>query len=334
MKIIIPIILASLLLASCNTKDDQATFTGEIINPNLEMVWITINDSTQLSTKLDENNKFAFKLDITEANRYRIDHGGHTFVFLKPGSSLHLTLDPEDFDSSITYSGTDLAENEYLKKRILIVEGLQANRFEIPNMTTDEFDSTLSSTLGVWKKTLLDLKDIDSKEYAKFKDDELEELNKIKTIVSDYYKSMIKLRPGNEAIDFRFEDIHGKEYSLSDFKNKVICIDVWASWCSACLKEMPYFEKLENKYKDQDIEFIVVSVDDKEEVWRKLIKEREMHGNQFWAKGGQKSDFFKNYQLNDLPVYIVIDNKGRILKSRASRPSENLEEVIIEALHI
>ena len=55
------------------------------------------------------------------------------------------------------------------------------------------------------------------------------------------------------------------------------------------------------------------------DVWRKLLKERNLHGNQFWANGGQKSDFFKNYQLRDLPVYIVIDKEGKIFKSRASR---------------
>lgn len=334
MKIITALIIVSLILASCNSNKNHVTFTGEIINPTLDRVWITINDSTQLSAKLDENNKFAFELNITKANKYRFDHDGHTFVFLKPGSSLHLILDTKDFDGAITYSGTDLAENEYLKKRLLIMEGLQANRFKIPNLSKSEFDSLINNTLGVWEKTLLNLKGIESEEYAEFKQEELQELNKINTIVSDYYQSMIRLTPGNEAIDFRLENIHGKEYSLKDFKNKVICIDVWASWCAACLKEMPYLEKIKNKFKNQDIEFIVVSVDDKEDVWRKLLKERDLQGNQFWAKGGQQSDFFRNYQLKDLPVYILIDKKGKIVKSRASRPSENLEEEIIEALNI
>jgi hypothetical protein len=113
-------LVISLLIISCSDKNKTVTLTGEIINPTEDMVWITINDSTQLSTKLDENNKFTFELNITEATKYRFDHGGHTFVFLKPGSSLRLTLDTEDFDRAISYSGTDLEENEYLKKRILM----------------------------------------------------------------------------------------------------------------------------------------------------------------------------------------------------------------------
>jgi thiol-disulfide isomerase/thioredoxin len=334
MKTTALILVISLLIISCSDKNKMVTLTGEIINPTEEMVWITINDSTQLSTKLDENNKFSVELNIAEANKYRFDHGGHTFVFLKPGSSLRLTLDTEDFDRAISYSGTDLEENEYLKKRILIVEELQVNRFNIPNLNESEFDSLISNTLGEWKESLLDLKNIEKEQYSGFKEAELKEINKINTIASDYFNSMKKLTPGNEAIDFKVEDIHGKEYTLKDFKDKVICIDVWASWCSACLKEMPYLEKLENKFKNHDIEFLVVSVDDKNDVWRKLLKERNMHGNQFWANGGQKSDFFKNYQLRDLPVYIIIDKEGKIFKSRASRPSENLEEVIINALNI
>ncbi|MBN2348780.1 MAG: TlpA family protein disulfide reductase [Bacteroidales bacterium] len=334
MKTTALILIISLLIISCSDEDKTVTFTGEIINPTEEMVWITINDSTQLSSKLDTNNKFTFELNITEANKYRFDHGGHTFIFLKPGSSLHLTLDTEDFDGAITYSGTDVEENKYLKKRILIAQGLQADRFNIPNLYESEFDSLITNTLGVWKKSLLELKNIEKGQYTRFKEDELKELTKISTIASDYYKSMKKLTPGNEAIDFRIEDIHGKEYTLKDFKDNVICIDVWASWCSACLKEMPYLEKLENKFKNHDIKFIVVSIDDGEDVWKKLLKERNMHGNQYWAKRGQKSDFYMNYQLRDLPVCIIIDKEGKIVKSRAPRPSENLEEIIIEALNI
>ena len=201
-------------------------------------------------------------------------------------------------------------------------------------MNKNDFDSTINNSLGVWKTSLLEMKNIETKEYSKFKEKELKELDDINTIVNNFYNSMIKLTPGNQAIDFVVEDIHGKKYSLKDFKNTAICIDIWASWCSACIKEMPYLEKLADKYKDQNIEFIVISVDDKNEVWKKLLKERNLHGHQFWANGGQKSDFFKNYQLKDLPVYIVIDKYGKIIKSRAPRPSENLEDVIIEALNI
>lgn len=332
MKYYTLLIAVTLFITSCSQENKQVTFSGQIINPTSDMVWLSVNDSI-LSTKLNENNTFVFKLNITDANKYRFDHGGFTYVFLKPGSNLHLTLDTKDFDRSITYKGTALEENEYLKKRLLLKEALEDNRFEIPNMSEREFDSTINGTLGLWKKTLLELKDIDSKMYANFKQDELEELNKINTLVTDYYESMINLRPGKDAIDIKVFDKNGHEYSLQDFKNKVVCIDVWASWCTACLKEMPYFEKLADKYKNHNIAFMAISVDDKEDIWRELLKKRNAHGLQLWAKGGRQSDFFKNYQLNDLPVYIVIDKNGKIVKSRASRPSENLEEVIIEALN-
>lgn len=331
MKFYTLLIVIILSIASCTQENKQVTFTGEIINPTSDMVWLSVNDST-LSTKLDENNKFEFKIDITEANKYRFDHGGFTYIFLKPGSILHLTLDTKDFDKSIFYSGTALEENEYLKKRLLLKESLEKNRFKIPNMSENEFQSTMDNTLGKWEKTLLELKNIDSKEYSNFKNAELEEINKINSLVTDYYKSMLNLRPGKDAIDIKVIDQNGREYSLKDFKNKVVCIDVWASWCSACLKEMPYYEKLAEKYKNYDIAFIAISVDDKEEIWKKLLKERDIHGLQFRAEGGSQSDFFKNHQLNDLPVYIVIDKNGKIVKFRASRPSESLEEEIIAAV--
>jgi len=107
------IIIVTLFIASCSKENKQVTLTGQIINPTSDMVWLTVNDSI-LSTKLDENNKFTFKIELMEANKYRFEHSGWTYVFLNPGSNLHITIDTKDFDKSITYKGKAIEENEYL----------------------------------------------------------------------------------------------------------------------------------------------------------------------------------------------------------------------------
>ena len=51
------------------------------------------------------------------------------------------------------------------------------------------------------------------------------------------------------------------EQSLAPFRGKVIILDIWATWCPPCIKEIPDFIKLQEKYRDQGLEIIGVSVD-------------------------------------------------------------------------
>ncbi len=52
------------------------------------------------------------------------------------------------------------------------------------------------------------------------------------------------------AIDFTLKDLDGNPMKLSDYYNKnVILIDFWATWCVPCIKELPHFQKLYDRYK-------------------------------------------------------------------------------------
>ena len=81
---------------------------------------------------------------------------------------------------------------------------------------------------------------------------------------------------GAKAADFTYPDRNGKLVSLSDFKGKVVVVDVWATWCGPCRKEIPYLIKLEEEMRGKDVVFIGVSVDEKKDHqawWDVLDKE-------------------------------------------------------------
>ena len=63
------------------------------------------------------------------------------------------------------------------------------------------------------------------------------------------------------APDFSYPGLDGKMISLSDYKGKVVLVNVWATWCPPCVAEMPSMEKLYNKLKGQNFEILAVSID-------------------------------------------------------------------------
>jgi thiol-disulfide isomerase/thioredoxin len=69
------------------------------------------------------------------------------------------------------------------------------------------------------------------------------------------YNNSVKIAPievGLPAPDFKFPGMDGKMVSLSDYRGKVVLVNIWATWCSSCVDEMPSMEKLYHKLKDED----------------------------------------------------------------------------------
>jgi len=129
---------------------------------------------------------------------------------------------------------------------------------------------------------------------------------------------------GLDAPEFELFDSLGTKYKLSDFAEQFLYIDVWASYCGPCLKEVPFFEGLKHEFAGLNIEFISISLDRKEGDWKKCIQKYGMTGNQLIAKNDWSSDFARNYYINsfEIPYYLLISPDGKIVKIQAPKPSE------------
>ncbi len=139
--------------------------------------------------------------------------------------------------------------------------------------------------------------------------------------LTEIYEELKRLAPGQPAPLFTFKDIEGKEVSLSDFKGKVVYLDIWASWCGPCIAEIPHAKKLKERMKDKDIVFLYVTIDEDEKAWKDMVKNKEMEGVHLISEGGWASKINKLYGVNGVPTYFLIGKDGKIFNNRPPRPS-------------
>ena len=124
------------------------------------------------------------------------------------------------------------------------------------------------------------------------------------------------------AFDFTAMDKDGKTVKLSDFKGKKVYINMWASWCGPCMREIPELEKTYQKLKDnKDIVFLSMTSPNDSEFKNQspqdkgkdviLNKAKEL-GVTYPVLFDVNDRFIINYAIRSFPTHIFINSDGTI----------------------
>ncbi|SMD32339.1 Thiol-disulfide isomerase or thioredoxin [Reichenbachiella faecimaris] len=142
--------------------------------------------------------------------------------------------------------------------------------------------------------------------------------------LSDKIEKIRKLQAGMPSATFAYQSINGETVTLKDLRGKYLYVDVWATWCGPCLREIPSLKSLENDYHDARIEFVSISIDVQKdfEKWQQMIADKELKGVQLFADSDWQSEFVKAYAIDGIPRFIIIDPEGNIVNPNAPRPSD------------
>jgi len=142
-------------------------------------------------------------------------------------------------------------------------------------------------------------------------------------------ENLLAFGKGDQAVDFTAVDLNGNKISLSSLKGKVIYVDLWATWCGPCIAEMPYFEKLKEKYRDNPkVSFVSLSIDDGFELWKNSVEKRNAKGIQWLINRNKLSA----YNVVGIPRTLIINKDFQMVEMNAPVPSSKETEEIINSL--
>ena len=129
------------------------------------------------------------------------------------------------------------------------------------------------------------------------------------------------IHPEPKALpDLQFQDGAGKPLKLSDWKGRVVLLNLWATWCAPCRKEMPDLAKLEKELGSDQFEVVAVSVDRKgAEASAAFLKETGVDNLKLYVEPSTK--IVNDVQSAGLPASILVDRQGREL-GRILGPAE------------
>lgn len=134
-------------------------------------------------------------------------------------------------------------------------------------------------------------------------------------------KDLVKGKPSPQFVNY--ENHKGGSTSLTDLKGKYVYVDVWATWCGPCIREIPSLKDVEKKFHNENIEFVSASIDEMKnhDKWKSMVTEKELGGTQLMADKAWQSEFVRDYGIDGIPRFILIDPDGNIVSADAPRPS-------------
>ena len=104
-------------------------------------------------------------------------------------------------------------------------------------------------------------------------------------------------------------------------------VDVWATWCGPCKAQIPFLKQLEEKYREEDIAFVSLSIDQLKNIskWKDMIVDKKLEGIQIIADKAWRSKFVTDYVIEGIPRFILIDKDGNLMDPMAPRPAIYVE---------
>ena len=150
-----------------------------------------------------------------------------------------------------------------------------------------------------------------------------------------FYGCNREVGAGETAPDFSLEDLSGNMVSLKQYRGHIVLMDFWATWCPPCRKSIPELISLQNKYRDQKLVILGISMDNPEQVNNSSLldfKEKtKINYSILRASLKVIQDYFGKERIA-IPTMFVISREGEIADKHVGFVPEAVERSIKKLL--
>ena len=132
------------------------------------------------------------------------------------------------------------------------------------------------------------------------------------------------------APGFSLEDSTGALIKLSSYKGRVVLLDFWATWCTGCKQEIPWYMEFQDKYGKSGLSAIGVSLDD--DGWKSVKPFLQEHKVNYPIVIGNWGTMGKSFGFESMPATLLIDRDGKIADLHVGMVNKNGFEKEIQTL--
>ncbi|MCK0124001.1 AhpC/TSA family protein [Gelidibacter sp. F2691] len=340
------VFLSALAIVSCNdAPKDYVTLSGKISNKTNDSILLR-NRTIMKTIVLNSDGTFSDTLKIDQPEVFGFFNGASALpIFLKNGFDITVNADGSNFEESLEFSGSGAEHNTFLIEQMRLEKEL-LDQDKLSSLSSEGLKTEIANI----RKELLAFYDHDKSIDTTVTNMAKSNLNPMLNMFQNYFAESIAIREqfpvGSPSPTFEnYENFKGGTTSLKDLAGKYVYVDVWATWCGPCIAEIPSLKKLEADYADKNIEFVSISIDDAmrsgggdmnvaKNKWKTMITEENLGGIQLFSDKNWQSDFIKNYNINGIPRFILIDPNGNVVDANAPRPSSKKLTELFDNLNI
>ena len=326
MKNIYILLLSTLIFSCSKPPTDYASIQGKLKTSGVEKLKILGANGYSKEISVEADGSFSDTLKVTKGLHVLSNGNERLSIFLDNGYDLTMNFKGELLSKGADFEGEGKESNNYFNSLLSFFSSDNGNPKEYFKLDETAFKSKLEEAKGTINK--FNKKNVDSTVLQMAVQNNEQFFKYLENSYETEHSNLMKFAPGKSSPIFEnYENFKGGKTSLSDLKGKYVYIDIWATWCGPCKREIPYLKNLEEEYHGKDIQFVSISVDNIDgrrgsyESWKKMVADENLGGIQLFADKDFNSDFIREYGINSIPRFIFLDPEGNIVDANAERPS-------------
>ncbi|MCE9777652.1 TlpA family protein disulfide reductase [Shewanella algae] len=124
-------------------------------------------------------------------------------------------------------------------------------------------------------------------------------------------REFVEMQHARKVAKVTFADLQGNPKTLAEYQGRLVLLNLWASWCPPCLREMPALAKLRNKLQGSSIQIVPLSIDEDPAAVAPFLAKHELKLDDSWIDS--KKEIEKIMPANVVPATYVFDPNGNLV---------------------